>query len=216
VRALLLVLPLLTALAACAPRLTVHPPVLAGSFAGTTADGQPVALTFAEDSLAFRGQGTIDGRPVAVAGAEAWCGAGSLVDADGGTEAVDVSLSADGETVTLRRDGGEPLLLPRSAVPPPVASSGPFAGRFRAVRGRAPLAEVTLVQAGDLLAGVGIVTGDAAGIAGRATGARTAEGVVTLADGTQTHFTAELAADGRSLNLTGFGDPLTMTREGAR
>lgn len=205
----------LLSLAACTPRLTVRPQVLAGPFSGTTEDGKAVNVTFLEDQAAFRGEGTIGGEPVIVAGAAGWRGVGSLQRADGGTELVELSLSADGETVTLERPGRQALELQRGGPAPPPAS-GPFSGSFRAVRDRAPLAEVTLVQSGSLLSGVGIVTEDAVGITGRATGPRTARGVVTFLDGTQIEFEAELTADGRSLSVRGFGEPLTMKRRGGR
>ena len=206
---------LVATLATCTPHLTVRPQVLTGSFAGETADGRPVVVTFSESDEAFRGEGTIDGQPVVVAGAVGWCGMASLAGDDGGIERVELSLTADGETVVLAREGGETLTLDRASVLALLAPSGPFIGSYRAVRDRAPLAEVALVQSGALLAGVGIFAGDPAGIAGRATGPRAAEGVVTLANGSQTRFEAELAADGRSLVLRSFGEPLTMTRRGA-
>ncbi len=201
---------------ACTAHLTVQPQVLSGSFQGETADGHPVVLTFSQGDEAFRGEGTIDGRPVVVAGAVGLRAVGSLVGGDGAAEPVELSLAADGGSVTLARTGAEPLTLERAAAPALAAPGGPFSGRYRAERDRAPLAEVTLVQSGSLLAGAGIVAGEPAGIAGRVTGPRAADGVVTLLDGSQTRFTAELAADGRSLVLSGFGDPLTFTRGGAR
>ncbi|MEZ5332186.1 MAG: hypothetical protein R2991_09085 [Thermoanaerobaculia bacterium] len=92
----------------------------------------------------------------------------------------------------------------------PVAQ-GPFTGRYAAAKGRAPLAEVTLTQDGSLLAGIGIVTGDPVGVAGRTTGATSAAGLVTFRDGTQVRWSADLAADG-TLTLTGFGDPIALHR----
>jgi len=207
---------LLGLLAACAPRFTVRPQVLSGSFSGETEDGTPIVFTFSETSEAFRGEGTIGGRPVVVAGAVGWRGVGTLAREDGTAELVELSLAADGETVLLERFGADPVPLTRVGAGSPPAPSGPFTGRYRAVLGRAPLAEVTLVQSGALIAGVGVVAGDPAGIAGRTTGARTAAGVVTLLDGSQTRFAAELAADGRSLVVRGYGEPLTFTRKGPR
>lgn len=209
---------LLTAVAlltACTPRPAVRPQVLSGSFAGEAADGTPIALTFTERSEAFRGAGTIGGSPVVIAGAVGWRGVATLADADGSAEPVELSLSADGDSVVLERFGAEPVSLDRVGPAPAPAPAGPFSGRYRATRGRAVLAEVTLVQSGELLAGAGLVAGEAAGVAGRTTGARTAAGVVTLLDGSQTRFDAELAADGRSLLLRGFGEPVTLTRESA-
>jgi hypothetical protein len=93
---------------------------------------------------------------------------------------------------------------------------GPFSGEYRARRNGARLAEISLVQRGSLLAGVGIVAGDAAGVSGRATSPGEAEGLVTLLDGTQVRFEVERAADGRTLLVRGFGQPITMERLGGR
>jgi hypothetical protein len=207
---------LAVSLAGCTPQLTVRPQLLSGSFRGETADGVPVAFTFDERSEAFRGEGTIDGRPVVAAGAVGWRGVGTLAGADGGTELIELSLAADGETVILERASGEVVTLGRIGPAPAPAAPGPFSGEYRASRDGAPLAAVTLVQSGELIAGSGIVAGEAAGVAGRATSPKAAEGVVTLADGSQTRFRAELAADARSLTLHGFGEPLVLTRGGSR
>lgn len=205
---------LLAGLCACTPRLTVERQALLGSFSGTTADGEAVVVTFAEEEAAFRGAGTIDGEPIVVAGAVGWRGSGSLVRSDGTAELVELTLSADGERVVVEPLGREAFTLERGGAAPPAGASGPFAGSYRAVRDRAPLAEVTLVQRGELLAGFGIVTSDPVGVSGRVTGASTARGVVTFSDGTQVRFEAELAADGESLVVRGFGEPMTLGRRG--
>jgi hypothetical protein len=66
------------------------------------------------------------------------------------------------------------------------------------------------------LAGFGVVAGDPVGVSGRATGPGTASGVVTFSDGSQVRFQAELAADGGSLTVRGFGEPLTLRRREPR
>lgn len=213
---LLVVLSVVASLAACAPRLTVRPQVLSGTFSGATADGVPIVFTFAETGEAFRGEGTIDGRPAVVAGAVGWRGVGTLAGVDGAAEPIELTLAADGEEVLLERPDAEPVPLQRTASGPAPGPTGPFAGRYRAVRGRATLAEVTLVQSGELLAGVGVVAGDPAGLAGRVTGPNLATGVVTLLDGSQTRFEADLSADRRTLVVRGFGEPLTFTRGDAQ
>jgi len=202
-------------LAGCAHRLVIRPQILSGPFSGETEDGRAVAVTFTEDKEAFRGEGTIGDQPLVVAGAVGWRGVGSLAAADGSTELVELLLAADGETVALERQGKPPITLHRGGGPA-ASTSGPFSGSYRAKRDRATLAEVTLVQSGSLLAGVGIVAADPAGITGRATGPRAAEGVVTFLDGTQARFQAELSADGKSLVVRGFGEPIEMKRGGPR
>lgn len=151
------------------------------------------------------------GDPVVLAGALGWRGAGSLVAADGGSELVQLELSADGETVTLERGAQEPLALRRAGTSPPPGPPGPFTGRYRASRDRAPLAEITLAQSGELLAGAGIVTGDPVGVSGWVVAADRAQGLVTFLDGSQVRFEAERAADG-SLTVRGFGAPIAMRR----
>lgn len=204
---------LFVVLAGCATHRAIQPQVLSGPFSGQAADGKPVVVTFSEDAEAFRGEGTIGEEPVVVAGAVGWRGMGSLARADGGQALVELELSADGERLVLETTGSAPLTLVRGGTPA-AAADGPFSGSYRARRSGATLAEATLVQRGSLLAGVAIVAGDAAGISGRISG-RKAEGQVTFLDSSQVRFEAELAADGRSLLLRGFGEPITMSRRSA-
>jgi hypothetical protein len=198
-----------------AHRAPLKAPVLAGSFRGETSEGKPVVVTFSEDEQAFRGEGSIGDDAIVLAGAVGWRGTASLVRASGRQALVEMELSGDGEQLVLESAGGEPLVLTRGGTPAP-AAPGPFSGDYRALRGRATLAEVSLVQRGSLLAGVGVVGGDAAGISGRATGPRNAKGFVTFLDGSQVEFTVELAADGRTLRVEGFGQPITMERWSGR
>lgn len=60
-----------------------------------------------------------------------------------------------------------------------------------------------------------ITAGDPAGISGRVTEPRSAAGFVTFLDGSQLQFDVELAADGRTLRVQGFGQPITMERRSA-
>jgi hypothetical protein len=207
---------LLSAIAVgCATHQTIRPQVLAGPFSGKTGEGKTVVITFTEKGEAFRGEGTIGDDPIVVAGAVGWRGTATLTRASGREALVQMELSGDGEQLVVESDGGPPLVLVRGGTPTP-AASGPFSGGYRARKDGAPLAEVSLVQRGSLLAGVGIVAGDAAGVSGRATGPRNADGFVTFLDGSQIGFTAELAEDGRSLRVEGFGRPITMERRSAQ
>lgn len=202
------------ALTACVPPLVVRPQTLAGRFAGVTAAGETVVLSFSEAQESFRGEGTLAGEPLVVAGAAGWRGVGSL-QRGAVAEVVSLTLSADGETLAVERPGQAVLVLQREAGQTTAPPAGPFSGRFRAMKGRAPLADVTLVDGGGLLSGLAILTGDPVGITGRVTASRRAEGSVTFLDGSQIAFRAELSADGRSLVVEGFGEPITLQRRGA-
>jgi hypothetical protein len=205
---------LAVAVAGCATRQTIRPQVLAGSFSGQNSEGKAVVVTFTEDDEAFRGEGAIGDDPIVVAGAVGWRGTASLTRASGRQALVELELSADGDRLVLETAGSAPLVLARGGTPAP-AVPGPFAGDYRARKERATLAEVSLVQRGSLLAGVAVVAGDAAGISGRVVESRRASGFVTFADGTQVPFDAELAADGRTLQVNGFGHLLVLDRRRA-
>jgi hypothetical protein len=199
----------------CATRQTIRPQVLAGPFSGKTSEGKTVVVTFTESDEAFTGEGAIGDDPIVVAGAVGWRGTATLTRASGRQALVELELSGDGERLVVESVGGPPLVLVRGGTPAP-AAAGPFSGGYRARKEGAVLAEVSLVQRGSLVAGVGVVAGDAAGISGRATGPRTADGFVTFGDGSQVGFAAELTADGRTLRVEGFGEPIVMERRGGR
>ena len=199
-------------MAGCLPRLEVKPQKLSGQFAGVTQGGEAVVLSFSERQEAFRGEGTLGGEPLVVAGAAGWRGVGSLEARNGAPELVELLLSADGEALRVLRAGQPPLVLARQPSPASAAPTGPMSGRWRASSGRAPLAEVTLVERQGLVAGAGIVTGDPVGITGRALSARELEGLVTFLDGSQAPFRARLSSDGQSLAIEGFGEGVTLKR----
>jgi hypothetical protein len=203
------------ALAGCATRESFRPQVLSGSFSGETADGKPVVLAFTEDARAFRGEGGIGDEPLVLAGAAGWRGTASLARAQGSPSLVELELSTDGERLVLEIAGSAPLVLARGGTAPAPATHGPFSGEYRAERDGATLADVSLVQRGSLLAGVAVVAGDPAGVSGRVGTSHKAEGVVTFFDRSQVPFVAELAADGRTLQVRGFGQPVTLERRRA-
>ena len=167
-------------LAACAkPRPTVQRPVLAGPFHGATEDGKAVEVTFSQDREAFRGEGTIGGEPIVVAGAVGWRGVGSLARGDGGAELVELTLSADSETVLLEREGQPPVTLERGGAPATSRRGRPVLGELSRGRERATWRRCRWVR-GAADGRVGIVDGSR-----RAYGAhtpRTASGMVTFPD----------------------------------
>jgi hypothetical protein len=201
-------------IAACAPQVTIPAQTLAGTYRGVAADGQTVELTFSERERAFQGEGRIGGRPVLVAGAVGWRGVATLVQAGQAQTKMELSLSADGQELALTPEHGSPLLLSRGGNAVSLGAAGPFSGSYRATSQGATLAEVALVQRGDLLTGVANIEGDAAGVSGRVAAPGKATGLVTLLDGSQIRFQAELAAD-RSVVLRGFGSPITLERRSA-
>lgn len=201
------------AFVACAPHgATVVPQTVSGTYRGTAPDGQAVEFTFSEKDRAFQGEGRIGTQPVLIAGAVGWRGVATSVQGGAQTK-LELSLSADGEQLALTPDRGTPLLLSRAGGSVVLGAPGPFSGTYRASSKGATLADVTLVQRGELLTGVGNIEGDAAGITGRVPQPAKASGLVTLLDGSQIRFEAELRAD-RSVLLRGFGSPITLERRG--
>jgi hypothetical protein len=196
---------------ACAPHAaTVVPQTVSGTYRGTAPDGQAVEFTFSEKDRAFQGEGRIGTQPVLIAGAVGWRGVATSVQGGAQTK-LELSLSADGERLAITPDRGSPLLLSRAGGSVVLGAAGPFSGAYRASSNGATLADVTLVQRGDLLTGVGNIEGDAAGITGRVAQPGKASGLVTLLDGSQIRFEAERRADG-SLLLRGFGSPIALEK----
>ena len=116
-----------------------------------------------------------------------------------------------------------PLTLERGATigsvgaPPAADPPGPYSGVFRGARDEIAVAELTLVQSGTLVSGVGSVLGSRVGVTGAVTedatsGYERLRGVLTYLDETQIPFVADLAADGASIRLEGLGAPLDLQR----
>lgn len=196
----------------CAATFVVEPQTGSGTFSGITPEGHSIVVTLKQEGQAFKGEGTINGEPIVLAGPLAWSAVGSLTRSDGSFSSVKVSLSADSEVLTIERLGRPAVVLNRGGTPVQLPS-GPFSGSYRAVRGGTVLAEATIVQSGPLVSGVGIITGDPAGINGRVTAPNKVAGVITFLDESQVFFEAELSADERSVSLRGFGPPINLRRK---
>lgn len=187
------------------------PQEASGTFRGVTDQGIPIVLSISEEGGAFFGHGTLANAPVAITGVHRWSAVGTLTNTDGSFDLLEANLSADGEVLTVQRTGGPVILLTRESAPAPSAG-GPFAGRYVAEEGQVPLAEATILQAGSLIAGVGRVFGESAGISGQVVGPRQVDGILTFQDESQVGFAAELSADGGTVKLTGLGAPVILRR----
>lgn len=199
----------LWALAACGGRDPAAAVAPSGTFAGVAADGSAVTVTFTADARGFHGAGTVGDDALVLGGVHGWCGTGTLVRASGAQALVELTTSTDGQQVTLAA-GGEPPVTLAAGGSAPAAAEGPFSGSYRAKIG-AVAAEASLVQSGDLVAGVAQVGATALGISGRVVDGR-AIGQATALDGSQVAFSAELA-DG-ALTVHGIGPELTLARGG--
>ena len=146
-----------------------------GTFSGTTIDGYAVVISVEQESGAVRGVGTVGGEEIVLSGPVGWAAVATLTDSRGVSQLVRLRLSADGDALTIERASGEQVILHRGGnrVSRP---SGPFSGSYRAVRDKALLAEVTMVQSGSLLSGVGTVLGSTAGLSGHVTDSNQARG----------------------------------------
>lgn len=206
----------LTALPVVAGEVTPGP--LEGLFVGTSADRQEVTLRVVHIERSIFAEGTLAEAPLLLSGAESVCGVGALEGWRESGELVAFSLSADGQTLKIERQGAAELLLerqdPGKPLPPP-GESGPMTGDWVAQEGDAVLAEVALVERHEMIAGIAMVLGDAVAVTGRIQNRGPATGVVTFVDGSQMAFTAELSADGSTLTVEGFGTVVKLSRRGA-
>lgn len=192
-------------------RFVVEPQTLSGTFTGAMPDGRPIVVTVEQAGQVFRGEGSVDGEPLVLAGPLVSSAVGSLAFSDGAFASAHVRLSGGGDVLTIARVGQPDIVLNRGGTPvqsPP----GPFSGRYRALEAGMVLAETTLVQSGLLVSGVGIIAGGPAGINGRVMAPRKLTGIITFRDESQVRFEAELSADAQTIEFRGFGRPINLQR----
>jgi hypothetical protein len=197
--------------AGCTPTIEGTSQDVSGTYSGSTANGKSVVLTLVQRDYGFSGHGVIAGTPVAISGVPTWRGTGTVTSPDGTVSSVTLSLSADNAALVLEPEGGNPLTLERGGASVS-AAPGPFSGHYRSPPGDVAVANVTVVQDGTLISGVGSVLGQTGGISGIASAADRAEGTITFADGSRASFAARLAADRRSIMIQGLGDPVSLVR----
>jgi hypothetical protein len=195
----------------CARGFKVAPQTVTGTYQGVTGDGEAITVTMEEQGQAFRGHGIVDGEPVVLAGALSWNAVGSLTTSKGSSSIVSLNLSANNEKLTIQQKGQPAMGLVRGGTPI-ILSPGPFSGSYQAVQQGARLAEATIVQNGTLITGVGVILGDPAGITGKITAPRTAEGVLTFLDKSRLRFEIEQSEDGRTVTVRGLGTPVNLRK----
>jgi len=192
----------------CATLEKKPPPTMTGSFNGSASDGRPISASFVQDENAVTGTGSYNGRRFALSSVTSWHGPAVLVFEDGSRTEIQILLSPDGRTLTLR-GLGESLKLGRTGYSAE-SSVGPFVGLF-SDSGDPPL-WLNLTQAGDLLAGTGYVDGKPVAVTGKTTSPTEASGVLLFSDGSRMGVRALLSADGGTLTIQGLGSPLEMKR----
>jgi len=193
---------------ACAPLGRPASPTLSGTFQGTSADGQPMTVTFRQKSNTVTGQGSVGAHSFSLSALAAWHGPMVLAYPDGAIKPAKVTLSPDGTTVTIH-EPGKKVILRRGGTPLDVVP-GPFAGRYSVVT---PNVRLTLSQGGELLAGTGFLAGRPVAVVGRVTGPKRARGTLLFADESRNGVKASLSDDRQTLTVTGLGAPLHLIRE---
>jgi hypothetical protein len=195
---------------ACGPKEERQPaPQLTGTYNGVDDAGKPIVISFQQDGSALTGHGRWGDQEIGLSGLTAPAGPMVVSFASGYTASGQVSLAADGTSVTLRGMGA-PVTLGRGGEPL-AGASGRFAGRF-AAKGPMRL-RLELAQSGDLLAGTGFVDGRPVAVAGKVTEPGQARGFVLFSDESRNAVTVSLADDGGALSVRGLGRLIEMTRD---
>jgi hypothetical protein len=192
----------------CTPMIRQPNPQLSGTFTGT-GDGHSVTLTVQQAGSTVTGNGVWGDRPFGLSALTAPQGPMVLSFASGGPNPGRITLSPDGQTITIRGLGA-PLQLARGGTPV-IAPDGPFSGRF-VLDGPIPV-RLDLNQGGDLVAGTGYFSGKAVAVVGRLIEANRARGTVLYSDESRNRVTVTLSADQGILVIEGLGAPIRMTRE---
>ncbi len=184
---------------------------VSGTYTGVNAAGDPITLTLEQDNQAFKGQGTIAGKPVVISGVLAWEAVGSLAYSDASSSSVRLGLSSDGETLAIKTLGQPDIALNRGGTPV-VQPPGPFSGKFRSAGPAASLANVTILQSGSLITGFAQIFDQTAAVTGKVTDINKAAGRITFLDESQSSFHAELSTDKNTITIFGMGNPIVFER----
>lgn len=202
------VLSLLLVASGCSPMAHRPLPPMSGSYHGITADGTALRLTVEQDGGRVTGFGRLGDRSFAFSGLPLRHINASCLFDDRSVAPAGVTMSPDGQVLTVRMLGGETILDRggESVVNVP----GPFTGRYGSVGGNA--ASVSLLQDGVLLAGTGVFAGRPIAVSGRAVGEREARGDIQFADESRQGVRVSLSEDRQQLTVTGIGAPIEMKR----
>lgn len=192
------------------PRQTIS-----GTFEGQTGDGEEIVLTLDQSGEVVQGAGSAGGYPLVIGGTVTWSAFATLTRQDGSASATRLTLSGNGEALTVRRRGAPDLVLRRSdSAPPALPPEGPLSGTYEAHEKGILTGVASVVQRGDLLVGMATLLGESAGISGRLVEPNRAEGLLTFLDRSQVRFEAEFSDDSGSLVLQGLGPPIHLDRAG--
>lgn len=184
---------------------------LTGTFSGQTSQGDPITLTMVQEEKGFRGNGNINGSPVAISGVLTWQAIGSLTHVDGSSSLVRVSLSSDSNDLVIKTVGQPDIDLIRGGTPVS-GPAGTFSGKYRTVGPDEQLARATIVQTGSLISGVAQFFDQISGISGKVVEPNKISGMLTFLDESRVQFHAELSADEQSITITGMGNPIVLER----
>ncbi len=191
--------------------LEMRTQTVSGTYTGVTGAGDPITLTLEQEDQAFKGQGTIAGKPVVISGVLAWEAVGSLTHPDASSFSVRLGLSSDGETLAIKTLGQPDVILNRGGTPV-VQPSGPFSGKYRSAGPAVSLASMTILQSGSLIAGFAQIFDQTVAVTGKVTNINKVAGRLTFLDESQSSFHAELSTDKKTITIFGMGNPIVFER----
>ncbi len=199
------------AIVGCAERRVIETQSATGIYSGVSNNGDSIVLTLEQGEYGFRGQGTINGKPLVISGINTWGANGTITYSDGSSSLVSLGLTPGSEDLTIESHG-QPKITLKGGGTPVVQPSGPFTGTYRTVGSESNLATATIVQTGSLFSGNAEIFDQATAVTGRVTAPNKAVGIITYRDRSQESFRAELSADGKTVTLSGMGRPIVLEK----
>ena len=191
------------------PYFTVEPQKLAGTYIGTSENGEQITLTLRKEKNTIVGDGIYGGKEFAFIEDSTKKVTGKMILSDGMTQSASIETSVDGKAILEFEGFSIPLNTSKTTV---TAKSGSFSGYYETKELASFMNAINLIQFGKVISGNEIVLQQNVLISGWLQSEKSFIGYAILPD--ETHIQFEASLDGNNkLIVEGIGKPSTFHRK---